>query len=791
MLGSSFIAEASPYTLNYAGRLTSDAGVPVEGPINIEVKFFRSEAGIDEVAVTVPEFTNITLSEGVFQLMIDLPLDDFHTVFTATDAVWIQIKDTVHNVIYPRQTFSAVPFALKIPTDNISLGYTSEGKLTLLNATNLQGRSVSNETPGDGNILRWSTAESKWEPGAAGGTGSVTSVGAGAGLETDQGGAITGAGAISIKNSGVISGMLAPAAVTFAKIDATPCSDGQILKRSGGAWACGSDLNSGSVTSVTASSPILSSGGATPDISIPQATSVSSGYLLNTDWILFNGKQTAGNYVTALTGDVTASGPAGGGSAAATITNSAVIGKVLTGFSSGAGVVSASDTILSAVQKLDGNIATKQDSITTLAVNKGGTGQATLTSGAILLGNGTTGITSTGPGTTGQIPISTGATVAMQSMSGDATLASTGALTIANNAVTSAKINVGEIANAHISGTAAISTAKISGAVTSIASHGLGTAATLNVGTGASNIIQLNSSGEMPYGIKRSCDTGNTNDVMIPVGTWCVDKYEASIYSVADGTGAAYFSDGTTADFNYPDATRAPVDFSRDGSFTGANQYYAVSKPGVIPARGLTWYQAMATCMASGKQLIPDSIWQAAAMGTPDPGASSGTGGRNGGSATNSANAKCNTNTHGGSNDVDSDGLWSDADNKIRKTAMAGANRVDTNNCISQWGAEDMVGNLWEWTDMNGQQAGTQSGFSQGMMQSPTMLGKDDGTWNINGSAYGYNGTTYGWANGAPAAALRGGYWDNSTGAGVFALNLYKSGSYSAWDFGFRCARPR
>lgn len=40
-----------------------------------------------------------------------------------------------------------------------------------------------------------------------------------------------------------------------------------------------------------------------------------------------------------------------------TIANSAVIGKVLTGYVSGAGTVSATDTILQAIQKLNGNIS--------------------------------------------------------------------------------------------------------------------------------------------------------------------------------------------------------------------------------------------------------------------------------------------------------------------------------------------------------------------------------------------------------------------------------------------------
>lgn len=70
-----------------------------------------------------------------------------------------------------------------------------------------------------------------------------------------------------------------------------------------------------------------------------------------------DGKQATGSYITSLTGEVTASGP---GAAAATLTNSAVIGKVLTGYTSGSGTVAATDTILQAVQKLNGNDALKQ-----------------------------------------------------------------------------------------------------------------------------------------------------------------------------------------------------------------------------------------------------------------------------------------------------------------------------------------------------------------------------------------------------------------------------------------------
>ena len=95
----------------------------------------------------------------------------------------------------------------------------------------------------------------------------------------------------------------------------------------------------GSGALVFATSPVLT----TPNLGTPSAlvgtniTGTASGF-------------TAGAVTNAgLTGEVTTSG------LTATLTNSAVIGKVLTGYTSGAGVVAATDTILQAIQKLNGN----------------------------------------------------------------------------------------------------------------------------------------------------------------------------------------------------------------------------------------------------------------------------------------------------------------------------------------------------------------------------------------------------------------------------------------------------
>jgi hypothetical protein len=57
---------------------------------------------------------------------------------------------------------------------------------------------------------------------------------------------------------------------------------------------------SGTVTSVTGTSPVVSSGGATPAISMPAATTSVNGYLTSTDWTTFNNK--GSGTVTSVTG---------------------------------------------------------------------------------------------------------------------------------------------------------------------------------------------------------------------------------------------------------------------------------------------------------------------------------------------------------------------------------------------------------------------------------------------------------------------------------------------------------
>jgi hypothetical protein len=92
----------------------------------------------------------------------------------------------------------------------------------------------------------------------------------------------------------------------------------------------------GTVTSVTATAPVASTGGTTPQISIPQATTSADGYLSHTDWNTFNGKQAA------LTNPTTQGNTFNGASQLVQMTSGAklpaVDGSLLTNLPSGGGV---------------------------------------------------------------------------------------------------------------------------------------------------------------------------------------------------------------------------------------------------------------------------------------------------------------------------------------------------------------------------------------------------------------------------------------------------------------------
>ncbi len=214
---------------------------------------------------------------------------------------------------------------------------------------------------------------------------------------------------------------------------------------------------------------------------------------------------------------------------------------------------------------------------------------------------------------------------------------------------------------------------------------------------------------------KLACSGNSAEDVMVRVGSVCIDRYENSLWTQPNGgqqiTGA--------------------IPCNENGQ--NCDNIYARSVAGVEPRRFITWFQAQQALANSGKRLPTNAEWQTAVAGTPD-------------------GAPCNVSS-----------------GSVANTGAAAG-------CRSDWGANDMVGNLWEWVAdwVPQSDAPACPGW-----ETAGEFSSDDQMCLTGAST-----TAQG-----PGALIRGGAFSDGTDAGPLAIDGFNRPQFSPSTFGFRGAR--
>jgi formylglycine-generating enzyme required for sulfatase activity len=259
-------------------------------------------------------------------------------------------------------------------------------------------------------------------------------------------------------------------------------------------------------------------------------------------------------------------------------------------------------------------------------------------------------------------------------------------------------------------------------------------------------------------------------DEMVKVGDFWIDRYETGgeLIESPGANAMGYPSDWVdnvcSCNNNNrpcrPCANGYDATIGRASPLEGVTEARAISFAGAVPATGLTWFQAAALCAHSGKRLCTNAEWQTAASGTPDPGDG--------------------VIIPGGRARLDACNVASDPGRGPHASASGTPAGTGAHaDCVSRFGAYDMIGNLeeptadWSWwahkaNDVHSSvYGGDITVYGTGDLR---LIGNDGD----NGDAF-------------PAAFVRGGYYGEGTLAGAFHLALNRAPSAALPWAGARC----
>jgi hypothetical protein len=624
-------AHAAPLSFSYGGRLTAGDSA-VKGPVDLELRFYRVASGGSPIAEgngpIVASFSGVALDDGVFQVEVAVPgvlsAAQLHQLFDGAEAVYVEVTDKTSGGSYARQRLVSMPYALKVPVDGSRARFGADGKLTV----GPSGNAGANEfltTDANGNFV--------WQaPASGGGSGTVTSIAAGSGL---TGGTITGSGTIGLASPMPALDGSALTNVNAVKlygrtVSSSSPSTGQVLKWDGTNWSPAADNSGGALASDAVTAAEIATDAVT-------AAEIADGSITNAD---ISG--TAAIATSKLSGAVTSIAGHGLGSLATLsavssteITNGTIVDADISG---SAAIADAKLATISTAGKVSGGAITSgsiggtaaftgSGGVTTTGaifgsgnVKLGGTGAATTdlrfydsdnTNYVGLKASGSVGsdLVWTLPaadGSAGQVLATNGGGVlswSTPSGSGDMLMSAnlaglTNLVTARSNlglgalstlaVVGTAEISDGTIANADISGTAAIATSKLSGPVTWISGHGLGALATASA-VGSSEITDgAVSSTDIADGTIANADISGTAAIAtskLSGSLTAVSGHGLSALATLSAVSTAEITDGTIA--NADIAPSAAIDASKiaNGAVSSMEFQYLDGLTGSIQAQ--------------------------------------------------------------------------------------------------------------------------------------------------------------------------------------------------------------
>lgn len=180
----------------------------------------------------------------------------------------------------------------------------------------------------------------------------------------------------------------------------------------------------------------------------------------------------------------------------------------------------------------------------------------------------------------------------------------------------------------------------------------------------------------------------------------------------------------------------------------------AASVPQARPWTYVSQDQAVQACSRVGKRLLTANEWYKAALGTPDVSAG-----------------------------------WGDESCNVARNLEDGAAEGGSGmRCVSDSGAYDMVGNVWEWVDETVaygtlyERAVPQTGFVTGVDTDGLAFATESAASDRFGGDRFWSDRTL------VAGVMRGGYYDGRASAGIFSTYAASPPTFTGEAVGFRCA---